>query len=364
MLRITILFLLIILACATITGCNDSPTDAAQKPETKKTAAIEKFTLGKDTLETRLTIPGELVAHQHVDLYAKVTGFVKELKVDIGSKVKSGQVLITLDAPEMRSQLSAAQSRLKSQEALYTASQANYNRLVETGKTPGTISQNDLEQAEAKRNSDLANLEAARASFKEVSELGNYLVIRAPFDGTITARNVNIGAYVGPGGKGSELPTLTLQQQSKLRLVVSIPESYSGYLKQNDEITFKVRSMPSETFKAKLVRMSGALDARLRSQRVEADIDNTDGKFIAGSVADVSATLKSSPGSHIIPKSALVNSAERVFVIKVVKGKAERVTVIKGLESNDDVEVIGELAEGDVLIKKASDEIKEGQLIQ
>ena len=146
--------------------------------------------------------------------------------------------------------------------------------------------------------------------------------------------------------------------------MLSIPESYSGYLKQNDEITFKVRSMPSETFKAKLIRMSGALDARLRSQRVEADIDNTDGKFIAGSVADVSATLQSSPGSQVIPKSALVNSAEGVFVIKVVDGRAERVAVKKGLESNDHVEVIGELAEGDVLIKKASDEIKEGQGIQ
>lgn len=143
MLKAIIPFLSIILAGATITGCNNAPAGAGQNSETKRATFTEKFTLEKDTLETRLTIPGELVAYQQVDLYAKVTGFVKELKVDIGSKVRSGQILMTLEAPEMMSQLSAAQSRLKSQEALYTASQANYNRLVETSKTPGTISQND-----------------------------------------------------------------------------------------------------------------------------------------------------------------------------------------------------------------------------
>jgi membrane fusion protein, multidrug efflux system len=361
MLKTVIQSLFIFVLSVVVNGCSNSP--ARDEPKTASNpleAAAEKITLKKDTLETSLTIPGELVAYQQVDLYAKVTGYVKDLKVDIGSKVRAGQVLVTLEAPEMMSQLSAAQSRLKSQEALYTASQANYNRLVETNKTPGTISQNDLEQAEAKRSSDLANLEAARASFREVSDLKNYLVIRAPFNGTITARNVNVGAYVGPTGKGSELPALILQQQAKLRLVISVPESYSGYLKQGDSIAFRIRSFPSETFRAKLIRLSGALDVRLRSQRAEADVENSDGKFLAGTVADVSTTLRSSANSFIVPKSAVVNSAERVFVIKIVNGKAEHVTVKRGLEANDLVEVFGELSENDTLLKKASDEIKMG----
>jgi membrane fusion protein, multidrug efflux system len=354
--------LLIVVLSVAITGCNHSPArDEAASATKPAEAAPEKLTLTKDTLETRFTIPGELVAYQQVDLYAKVTGFIKELKVDIGSKVKEGQVLMTLDAPELTAQLSAAQSRLKSQEALHTASLANYNRLVETSKTPGTISPNDLEQAEAKRNADLANLEAARASFREVNDMKNYLVIRAPFDGTITARNINVGAYVGPSGKGSEFPALTIQQQARLRLVISIPEGYSGYLKQGDEVTFKVRSMPSENFKAKLTRLSGALDARLRSQRAEADIENNDGKFLAGTVADVSTTLRSSNNSFVVPKTAVVNSAEELFVIRVVNGKAEHVDIKKGLEANDLVEVFGALAENDILLKKASDEIKAGQ---
>jgi membrane fusion protein, multidrug efflux system len=355
----------VVVAGVVLVGCNKSqPSEKQNDASTSTTASFEKFTLKKDTLETRLTIPGELIAYQQVDLYAKVTGFVKQLKVDIGSKVKTGDVLIALEAPEMMSQLSAAQSRLKSQEALYTASQANYNRLVETSKTPGTISLNDLEQAEAKKNSDLANLEAARATFKEVSEIRNYLVIVAPFDGTVTARNVNIGAYVGPSGKGSEFPALTLQQQSKLRLVISVPEEYAGSFKQGDDVTFKVRSMPSEEFKAKLTRLSGALDVRLRSQRAEADVDNRTGKLLSGTVADVNATLRSSENSFIVPKSAIVNSAEGIFVVKVVNGKADRVPVKKGIEAKDQAEVFGVLAVGDVVLKKANDEVKQGQEIK
>ena len=345
--------------------CQNGKADDGLKTEAKtESSALEKITLKKDTLETRLTIPGELIAYQQVDLYAKVTGFVKELKVDIGSKVKAGQVLITLEAPEMMSQVAAAESRLRSQEALYTASQANYNRLIETSKTPGTISQNDLEQAEAKKKSDFANLEAARASFKEINDIRSYLVIRAPFDGTITARNVNIGAYVGPSGKGSELPALTLQQQGKLRLVISIPESYSGYFHEGNEVAFKVRSMPSENFKAKLTRLSGALDQRLRSQRAEADIENANGKFLAGTVADVSTTLRSSSNSFIVPKASVAVTTEGVFVVKVIDGKAHRVNVKKGLEANNQIEVFGDLSENDTILAKATDEIKEGQDIK
>ncbi|VTP86751.1 efflux RND transporter periplasmic adaptor subunit [Sphingobacterium daejeonense] len=132
-----------------------------------------------------------------------------------------------MDAPELKSQQNAAESRLQSQQALYLASKATYDRLLQTSKTPGTISSNDLEQAYAKQQSDLAQLKAARAASNEVTDTREYLVIRAPFSGIITARNVSAGAIVGPSGKGSELPIFSLVEQKKLRLVVSVPDAYS-----------------------------------------------------------------------------------------------------------------------------------------
>lgn len=337
---------------------------AAHESEAAKTeeasASPETFSLKKDKFSATIQIPGELIAYQQVDVYAKVTSFVKELKVDIGSEVSEGQLLMILEAPELSSQMLAAESRLKSQEAIYMASNANYDRLVETSKTPGTVSQNDLDMAQAKKNSDLANLEAARAGSKEVSTIKGYLEIRAPFSGIITARNVNLGAYVGPSGKGSEFPLLTLQQQKQLRLAVSIPEAFTGYLKQDDEISFKVRSQPGQVYKARVKRMAGALDLRLRSERIEMDVMNEDKKLLPGTVAEVSIPLMAKDSTFVVPKTALVNSSEGLFVIKVVNGKAQRVNVKKGRDINDQSEIFGELQLNDRLITKGSEEIKEG----
>jgi membrane fusion protein (multidrug efflux system) len=343
-----------------VTACGASAHDTDKTAEAELPALTETFPLKKDKFSTTIQIPGELIAYQQVDIYAKVSSFVKELKVDIGSEVSEGQLLMVLEAPELLSQMAAAESRLRSQEATYAASNASYNRLVETSKTPGTVSQNDLDLAQAKKNSDLANLEAAKAGSKELSAIRGYLEIRAPFSGIITSRNVNLGAYVGPAGKGSEFPLLTLQQQKQLRLAVSIPEAFTGYVKPDDEVSFKVRSQPAEVYKAKVKRMAGALDLRLRSERVEMDVMNEAKTLLPGTVAEVSIPLMAKDSSFVIPKTALVNSAEGIFVIKVLNQKATRVPVKKGRDINDNIEVFGELHLNDVLITKASEEIKEG----
>jgi membrane fusion protein (multidrug efflux system) len=337
-----------------------------KKEETsvKKAPEVKTFQLQKQKMATSLKMPGELIAYQQVDLYAKVSSFVKTLKVDIGSEVSKGQLLMTLEAPEVASQVAAADSRLKSQEAIYTASKANYDRLLETSKTPGTISKNDLDQAIAKRNSDRAQLDAAKAAYKEVGSIQNYLEIRAPFSGIISDRNVNLGAYVGPSGKGSEFPLFTLQEQKHLRLAISIPELYTGYLKEGDLVTFTVKSKPSEVFTSKIKRLSGALDQRLRAERVEMDVLNTDKKLLPGMVADVSITLPPNAGTFVVPKSAIVDSAEGIYVIKSKNNKAVKVTVKKGRDNEDKTEVFGDLSDGDNLVLEANEEIHPGTTIK
>jgi membrane fusion protein (multidrug efflux system) len=343
-------------------GCSSDANKDKPAKETKVTIATFKLETGK--LSTALQLPGELSAYQQVDLYAKVSSFVKSLNADIGSQVSKGQLLMTLEAPEMNSQLAAAKSKLKSQEAMYTASKANYDRLFETSKTPGTISKNDLDQAMARRNSDEAQLEASKAAFQEVGSLRNYLEIRAPFTGVITARNVNLGAYVGPSGKGSELPLFTLQDQKKLRLAISIPEVYTGYLKDGHEVSFNVRSVPGQTFTAKVKRLSGALDLRLRSERVEMDVPNNDKKLLPGMIAEVNIPLPATASTFVVSKNAILDSSEGIFVIKVVDGKAVKVPVKKGRETDDKVEIFGQLTAGNELVAQPSEEIKEGSVIK
>ena len=349
-----IAFAIILQSC----GASEAKGEKEAK-EAVAAPALEAFSLQKEQLSSSIRIPGELAAFQRVDLYAKVSSFVKKLYVDVGSEVRAGQLLVTMEAPEINSQLSGAESRLKSQEAIYLSSKATYDRLLETSKTPGTVSQNDLDIAFAKQKSDLAQLDAARASFREVGDNRNYLEIRAPFSGVISRRNISAGAYVGPAGAGSNLPIFTLQEQKKLRLIVSVPEAYVSYLGDKSEVDFTVKAMPNQVFKAKVTRLSGALDERLRAQSIEMDVINNDKKLLPGMVAEVSIPLTNSDGTFVVPAKAVLNSTQGVYIIKVINNKAIWVPVKTGRIVDGKVEVFGELALNDVLVKTASEEIRD-----
>jgi membrane fusion protein (multidrug efflux system) len=360
-------FLAISLCLLIACGPNKKEQDE-QKQVQEQEAAVEVppvvlAPVVKGKLSTSIAVPGELIPYQQVDIYAKINSYVKKLNADIGSQVHAGELLATLEAPEINSQLAEAESRIKQQEAVYFASKANYDRLLSTSKTPGTISQNDLEQAEAKKNSDLANVDAAKSAYKGVAANLAYLEIRAPFDGVITTRNVNQGAYVGPGGKTTD-PLFVLQDQTRLRLVVSIPEIYTSELSNKDFVNFNVRSLPGQVFKAQVKRLAGALDEKLRSERLEMDVFNKDKKLLPHMYADVNVPVPSNDSTFIVPKTAVVSSTEKVFVIRVTNHHAEWVPVQKGLQSGDSMEVFGKLKPGDQVVKNATDEIRDGSEVK
>ncbi len=359
---------IIFLALAGLSACSDKK-EKEEIAQTEKqeaaldTPSVELVTAAKGKLSPAISVPGELIPYQQVDLYAKINSYVKKLYADIGSQVHTGDLLATLEAPEINSQIAALQSRIKQQEAVFIASKATYDRLLNTSKTPGTVSDNDLELAAAKKNSDLANVDAAKSDYKAATANLDYLQIRAPFDGVVTARNVNLGAYVGPG-QGGAVPMFVIQDQQRMRLVISVPELYTGGLSSKSEVTFTVRSLSAEKFKAQVKRLAGALDEKLRAERLEMDVYNKDRKLLPGMYADVNIPVPSRDSSIVLPKTAVVTSTEKVFVIRVTNNKAEWVNVKKGATSNDYMEVSGDLKSGDQIIKIASDEIRNGSNVR
>jgi len=352
--------LLLLVALAESCG---APADQ-KKEESKATpppAAPATFTLNRDSLPSSLKIPAELIAFKQVDIYAKVNSYVKLLNADVGSTVKSGQLLATLEAPELVAQTAAAESKYRSQQAIFQSSDATYQRMLETSKTPGTLSKNDVDIAAAKRNSDLAQLEAAKADFKANSTVSQYLTIRAPFSGIISARNVNLGAYIGPSGKGSELPIFTLQELTHLRLVIAVPEAYKNYIRLNDVVKFTVKAYPNEQFSAKIARRSGVMDSQLRSEHIELDVVNPDLRLSPGMVAEATIAMNGGSKSYVVPKTAVVNSAEGVFLVQDSNGKALKVPIRLGRQTDSLTEVFGDhLVNGTRFVKKASEEMHNG----
>jgi RND family efflux transporter MFP subunit len=342
-------------------GAQAEASGPAARADSAK-AATPTFVLDKGRFSTNLFVPGELIAFQQVDLYAKVNSFVKKLYVDVGSEVKEGQLLATMEAPELQSQLASAESKMKSQEAIYIASKSNYDRVVETSKTPGTISQNDIDQADARQKSDFAQWDGAKAAYNEIVETLKYLQIRAPFSGVISMRNVNLGAYVGPSGKGSELPLFTLQEQKHMRLVISVPEAYTGYLTDGDKVSFTVKALPSRVFAAQVRRLAGALDNHLRAERTEMDVYSNDKTLLPGMVAEVELPLPGKDSTFVVPNGAIVDGTERMFVIRETAGhKADWVDVQTGRSQGGKTEIFGKgLKVGDVLVRTGSEEFRDG----
>ena len=357
------------LAAACIAGfflqsCGSKSQKQADNGADSASAAVtvNAFRLSKNSLSDSLTIPSELIAYQNVDLYAKVSSFVKKLYVDVGSEVTTGQLLAEMDAPEMNAESDAAQSRVQALKAIYLSDKATYDRLLQTSKTPGTVSPNELEIADAKQKSDYAQYQSALANAKAVNDNRDYLTIRAPFSGIITARNVSAGAYVGPAGAGSTVPIFTLQEQKKLRLVIDVPQSSAGSLHLNDRVSFTVQSLPGQSFTAKVARLAGALDDKLRSQHIEADVENDSKILLPGMVAEVFVPLDNGSGTtFVIPKSALLNSTMGVYVIKVANGKTVWMPVSTGAANDTKVAVFGSgLNVNDTLVNNVTEEVRNG----
>lgn len=336
--------------------------------------AVETVEVKSDKVSRTVKLQGEFLPYLSVDLHAKVAGFVESVKVDRGSYVKAGTLLVTLSAPEMKAQILEAEARVKGaeaelieQDAKIAAALSTFERLKAASATPGAIAGNELIQAEkavdavraAKQGLEM-RVQAAKASLDAQKELQSYLQVTAPFDGSITERFAHPGALAGPS---SPTPLLRLEQVSRLRLVVAVPESEIGGMVRNARVPFTVPAYPGQTFHGTIARVGRALDPKTRTMPVELEVANGGNKLGPGMFPDVTWPVRMSSSSLMVPPTAVVTDTSRTFVIRVRGGKAEWVTVRRGKPAGDLLEVSGDIAEGDRIVKAATDEIRDGAAI-
>ncbi|GAB2470575.1 secretion protein HlyD [Hymenobacter qilianensis] len=340
----------------------------AEQPTPAAPAAVTTFRLSAAPAVRRLRLPAELKPLEQVDIFPRVGAFVQRVLVDRGSRVSKGQTLAVLEAPELQAQLARARSRWQAAQAKLSGTKASYERLLRTSQEPGTISPNDLERARAELQADQANGQAAYAELQARRELSNYLVVRAPFSGTITARNVSAGALVGPGGGQPAAPMFSLENSRTLRLEVAVPEAAAGqWLQPGAAVPFTVPAFPGQTFTGVYRRNASRLSPAVRSELVEMDVANADGRLKAGMYAQVLVALPTEAKAVAVPTSAVFASPDapqQAQVVRVQQGRAQWVPVRQGpLLSRDTVVVFGPLQPGDELVREGAEQVGDGQLL-
>src|ERR1043165_607621 len=371
----------------------------AAKPATP---TITTTTVISQTVNKDLRLPGELRAYQNVAIYPKVQGFVESINVDRGSVVKRGQLLVRMSAPELASHTSEAEARVRGAqqqrfemesrvqsvreqraeaEAKLVADEGTYKRLKAASATPGVDAENDVDvargivegdrariraleenekAAKAVVQSQVQNERATREAANSVRDIESYLRITAPFDGVVTERNVDKGSLAGPSSGSSSAPMLRLQQISRLRLVISVPEADVSGVAAGARINFTVSAFPGENFFGVVQRISHTLDEKTRTMPVELDVINDSARLAPGMFPEVIWPTTRPRPSLFVPASAIATTTERVFVIRIRNGTTEWVDVKRGMSMGDLVEVFGDLQENDVIATRGTDELRAG----
>jgi RND family efflux transporter MFP subunit len=327
-------------------------------------------------LQGTTTLPGELRPYRNVDVYAKVSGFVQSVRVDRSSRVRKGELLATVTAPEMDAQIAEATARVvavESQraeaEAKRAAAESTLNRLREAAKTPGVVAGNDIvlaDKALEAENARVASIgksvDAAKASVAALEEMMRYLKVSAEFDGVITERLIHEGSLVGPESKAGT-PMFRLEQIDRLRLVVAVPEALAGGIRRGARVPFTVVAYPRQTFNGVVARPALSVDSKTRTMPVELDVMNAGSRLAPGMYAEVSWPQGRGGSTLLVPAKAIKATTERVFVIRVANGIAEWVDVRRGTSDGELVEVFGSLNPGDKIFERATDEVRPGTRI-
>ena len=368
------LSLLALTACRGNTTAQSTEKSAPAGPQT-----VEVVKVVEQPLDVTLSLPGELIPYQTVALYSRVTGFVKTITVDRGSRVRAGQQLAALEAPELVAQKAEARSKLQSAEAQLAvirskaeATASTYEKLKAASATPGVVAGNDVVLAQKAVEADQGqiasaqqNVEAARQALNSVSDMEGYLRVTAPFSGIVTERNVHPGALVGPtGGPGTATPIVRIVESHRLRLVIPVPEAYTAGVTNGTSLTFTVAAYPGQTFAGTVSRISQSVDVPTRTMAVELDVNNADGRLAPGTFCQVKWPVRRSTPSLLVPNGSVATTTGRTFVIRVRDGRTEWIDVKTGLASGPLVEVFGDLKPGDEIAAHGTDELRAGVSVQ
>ena len=360
--------------------------------EQPRAAAVVAVTRGN--LASSLTVAGQFQPYQQVDLHAKVSGYIRWIKVDIGDHVRQGEVLATLEVPELQDQVEGAQAEVRhsqsditraqsevvSAESTYSAVHAEYTRLEEASRErPGLIAEQELDDARAQDRQAAAQVGVAKASLDAMQQqlgvsratrsrletMSRYEQIVAPFTGVVTKRYADTGSLIqaGQDNNTQTLPVVEVAESDLLRLRMPVPESDVPYIQVGGDVQVKV-SATGRTFAGKIVRFSRALDTNTRTMLSEVDVPNHDLSLSPGMYAETTIQLQQKKDALILPAQAVVQNGDQSYVLVVdATNHVEKRTVALGIQTSNRVEITSGLQAGDNVIAAGQSGYQPGEVV-
>ena len=349
---------------------------------------VDVIEIGRSAAKSDLVLPGNIQALTEAPILARADGYVKSRMVDIGDRVRAGQPLAEIEAPELDQQVRQAQANLEQTQAALEQALANQRQ----GKTntelarvtadrwnnlagKGVVSRQENDQYQAQYQAQAANLDAlgravaaaqsnigaAEANLSRLKELQNYRLVKAPFDGIVTLRNVDVGALVNAGNT----MLYRIAQMGVLRIYVNVPQANAGSIRTDQQAQLTVSNLPGRRFTGSVARTANALDPNSRTMLVEVQLPNPDGALLPGMYALVDLSSNRADPPALLPGDALIVRAEGTLVALVRPDHTIHFQKIQvGRDYGDKLEIVGGLRDGDLVIANPSDVVREGVQVE
>jgi RND family efflux transporter MFP subunit len=339
--------------------------DVARETRELAVPTVSVVRPGRQMPQDEVVLPGSMQAFIDAPIYARTSGYLRRRTVDIGAHVKMGQLLAEIDAPELGQQLEQARADLSTAEANARLAQVTADRYTDLMKTD-SVSQQDVDNAKGALDARNAAVDSARHNVQRLDQLQAFTKIYAPFDGTITVRNTDVGALIDSGASGGAARELFhIAATDRLRVFVNLPEVYSRAARPEMAADLVLAEFPGRRFAGRLARTADAIDSSTRTLLVEIDVDNGRGELLPGSYAEVHLKLPSPTSTFLLPVTTVLFRSEGVQVATVRGGdRVALVPVTLGRDFGTEVEVLSGLTGDELIVANPPDSLAQDQIVR
>jgi RND family efflux transporter MFP subunit len=366
--RSVILFLsaaAVALVIVVVFGVHSRTMAASRLAQSTLQEAVPSVSVIHPQPETRsqdLVLPGNTQAFIDSPIYARTNGYLKRWYVDIGARVRKGELLAEIETPELDQQLRQAHAELATAEANLNLSQITSERDENLLKTH-SVSTQERDNAVNANAANKATVESNRANVARLEQLQSFEKVYAPFDGIITARSTDVGALIDAGANAPK-ELFHIAAINKLRIYVAVPEVYSRAAVTGAPADLSLDEYPGEVFHGNLVRNSNSVDPASRTLLVEVDVDNGGSRLVPGAYVQIRLKLPGDARSLTVPSNTLIFRRDGLQVAVVHNGKAELVSVTPGHDYGDSMEIVAGLQPTDDVILSPSDSLTSGTAVE